>query len=101
MDTGLQNTQMGGAGLSGGIDLPQKTGQRQPGDRRVNGHVPGNLSVYQSQVGFFDGRGGQPGMDMGVFGKQNDAKGVPIQPGQRMKGAALPLRLVVAKYIIG
>ena len=43
----------------------------------------------------------QKRMDMGIFGNEHNAEGIPVQPGQRMKGPLLPRPGIVALYKIG
>ena len=90
----------GGLALRGYI--AQKTGQGPSGNRRINDPpvclraAKGQSVVSLLQLTPVVDRI-QKRMDMGVFGKENDAEGIPVQPGDGMEGAFLTGPAVIAQ----
>ena len=98
----LQNRKFCYRWLSIGMNIPQKAGQLPPCDGSVDcAAVCIRAAEGQGVVGLHYRNFLQQAVDVGVFGKQYDAEGVPIQPGEGMEGAVLLCFLVVSCHQIG
>ena len=72
------------------VYITQQTGKRPPGNGRVNyPRVRLRPANYCRMVDFLHGGILQQCMHMGIFRQKNNAKGIPIQAGHRMKRAVL------------
>ena len=89
-------------GLALGADLPQKAGKGQAGNGGIDyAGIRVGAAEGESVVGFLHRRVLEKGVKMGVLCQQDDAKGVPVQPGHGMKGGFLTASAVVTGHEIG
>ena len=89
-------------GLALGADLPQKTGKGQAGNGGVDhAGIRFRAAKGEGVISFLYCRVLEKRMKMGVFCQQDDAEGVPVQPGHGMKGGFLTAAAVVTGHEIG
>ena len=92
----------GHRGFPLGADFPEQAGQGLSGNGGIDDPLLRQAPPQgQGVVGLSDFLLLQQGMGIGVFCQQNNAEGVPIQPGLGMKGAAFPMLPLVSCHQIG